>query len=305
MKRRKLILITADVILILVCIIQGVISGRDGVITFSCPSDIDEIVYESPSENFTLVRDGDAWLGGAKKYPVTKTSVDYFIEQISEIRALDKVGSLGNAAVAERYQLDDAHKITVTAKKDGKVLRTLHIGKEAPASSQSYIALDDKKDIFLASGNIRGTFSTSLSSIRSRAVWQLDKSAITGVTLRPASPGGNVLAITKTSSGEDSVWSISPSENQIDGAKAQAWFDSLANLTTPVWHDEDDLGGTKIVDAEIACGTDAITLSLYEIAPDGDGNATYYAKSSETPYVFELASYAAEKFLKTAEDFAE
>ncbi|MBR1639283.1 MAG: DUF4340 domain-containing protein [Treponema sp.] len=309
MKTRKLILIIADALLLAVCIIQAVFSGRDGIVSFTCADDIDEIVFESPAESFTLVKEGEDWFGGEKKYPVNKNSAESFVSQLSEIRALDKVGSLGSAATAERYELDESHRISVTAKKDGKVLRTVLIGKESPASSQSYISIDDKKDIYLASGNIRSTFNTSLTSIRSRGVWQLEKSEITGVTLRKTAAAGDkegLLTISKMGSGEDIVWNISPAEIQIDSEKAQAWFDSLASLTTPVWHNEnEDLGGTELVSAEITCGFKTVKITIYEKPAEGeDANPLYYAESSETPYVFELASYSADKFLKKAEDFA-
>ncbi|MCR4580092.1 MAG: DUF4340 domain-containing protein [Treponema sp.] len=310
MKTRKLILIIADVVLLAVCILQGVLSGRDGVVNFTCSDDIDEFVFESPAESFTIVKDGENWFGGEKKYPLTTSTVEDFVEQISSIRALDKVGSLGNSNAAERYELDDGHKISVTAKKDGKVLRTLLIGKEASASSQAYIAIDDKKDIYLASGNIRSTFDTTLTNIRSRTVWQLDKATITSVTLRKfegseESPD-QVFTISKMGAGEDIVWNISPAEIQVDSEKAQDWFDSFATISTPVWHGQgEDLGGKKIVEAEVVAGFKTAKLSLYEIAAESeDANPTYYAESSESPYVFELASYSVGKFLKKAEDFA-
>ena len=308
MKTRKLVLIIADAVLLAICILQGIFAGRDGVVKFNCSDEIDELVIESPSESFTLVKEGENWFGGEKKYGITKSYVDSFIEQISEIRALDKVGSLGNASNAERYELDDSHKVTVTAKKDGKVLRTLNVGKEASASSQTYITVDDKKDIYLAAGNIHSTFNISLASIRSRTVWQLDKASITGVNIKKYAEDGSVesLAISKMGSGEDIVWNISPAEIQVDSALAQNWFDSLATLTTPVWHGEkENLGGNKIADAEISSGFKTVKITIYEIAAEGEnGKPTYYAESSETPYVFDLASYAVDKFLKKAEDFA-
>ena len=308
MKTRKLILIAADLLLLVVCIIQAVFAGRDGVVNFNCSDEIDEIVYQSPSESFTLVKNGDNWLGGEKAYAITKSYIDSFVEQLSSIRALDKVGSLGNAAYAERYELDDAHKITVIAKKDGKVLRTLYVGKEASASSQTYISVDDKKDIYLASGNIHSTFSTSLSSIRSRTVWQLEKASITGVSLKKYTASGETesLALSKMGSGDDVVWNISPADIQVDSSKAQSWFDSLASLTTPVWHEENEkLDGKLFAEAEITSGFKSVKITIYEIpAESEDGKAKYYAMSSETPYVFDLAGYAVDRFLKKAEDFA-
>ena len=306
MKTRKLVLIIADVLLLAICIIQGVLAGRDGVVNFTCSNEMDEITFELPSDSFTLVKDGEDWFANDKKYGVTKSYSDSFVNQLSSIRALDKVGSLGNANAAERYELDEAHRIKITAKKDGKVIRTLLIGKDSSAGSQVYISIDDKKDIYLASGNLRSTFNTSLTAIRSKTVWQLDKASITGVTLHKGENGEDTVALSKMGSGDDVVWNISPAEIQVDGTVAQTWFDSLASLTTPVWHEENEnLGGKKISEAEIACGYKTVKLSLYEIpSEEDDGKVTYWAQSSESPYTFELASYAADKFLKKAEDFA-
>ena len=61
MKTRKIVLITADLILLVVGIIQIIAASRSSVKVFDFSEEPDKIVIEKSDENLTLVKENDKW----------------------------------------------------------------------------------------------------------------------------------------------------------------------------------------------------------------------------------------------------
>lgn len=306
MKTRKLILLIADAALLAVCIIQGILAFHDTTKYFDLKDGmIDEICIDTPEEKgILIVKDGEDWFVGSKRYPADVSVVDSFINAMSSIRVLDKVGSAGNDAVLERYELNDAKKTTVTVKGAGKVLRTIEIGKEAMSDTQCYITVDGGNDIYLATGNLSYTFDTLTSAIRTEIVMNLNSSEISGVTL---DDGEKSFTVSRMGSGEDIAWNFTGAGEgfEVDVEKASSWFNSISSLTTKSWYEDNIPAGKKILTAKISYAYKTATLEFYEIIKD-DENASkeYYGKCSETPYTFTVNKNVYEKFAKKVEDLA-
>lgn len=301
MKTRKLILLIADAVLLIALVLQFVLKAGDKVHTFELKDEPDTIAVTTPTESFSFVKENGNWFVGDKKYPVNESNVQNIVDALMEVKVLDKVAVANNEAVAARYELSDGKNIKVVASKDGKVVRTLNLGKASTASSQSYITVDESKDIYLAGGNIKNTFDRDLSYFRTRAVYQLDKNSISAVTM--TTPDGNTWTVSRNGSGENIAWTINVPDVLVDSSKATEWFNGLANISTPVWHDDADLTGNNIVKCEINTGSKIVTMDIYEIpAATEDDKPLYYGFSSETPYQFELANYSVQKFQKTVAD---
>ena len=302
MTKRKLVLIIADALLLAVCIIQCALRVTDSAKIFEMKDTPDMISIAGEKGSFDILREGEGWVIGDKKYAANDSSIDSIIEAVSSIRALDKVGNASSESAKYRYDLTDAKKITVTAYKDGKVLRSLEIGKDATATSQGYITIDGGKDIYLASGSLRLSCNKSIDELRSKVIWQLEKNGINSVSISSADES-KIWTVSRLGEGTDITWNISGSEVDVDPEKAVEWFNSFASISTPVWHNEgDDLGGNKLLSAKIGYGFKDITITIFEIpAETEDGKATYWGTCSETPYTFELAGYAVQKFQKEPE----
>jgi len=301
MKTRKLVLLIADAVLLIALILQFVLKAGDKVQTFELKEEPDTIAVTTPAESFTFVNENGTWFVGDKKYPAIESYVQTIVDALKEVKVLDKVGVANNENVISRYELGDGKNITVVASKNGKVVRSLNFGKGATASSQSYITVDDGKDIYLASGNIKNAFDRELSYFRSRAVYQLDKESISAVTM--TTPDGNSWTVSRNGAGENISWAINVPDVLVDSSKATEWFNALANISTPVWHDDADLSGSLIAKCQIKTGNKTVTMDVYEIpAATEEDKPLYYGFSSETPYQFELASYSVQKFQKTVAD---
>lgn len=304
MKTRKLVLIIADALLLALCIVQGILKASDGAKHFDFKETPDEITITTPAETLSLTSaDGENWLASGK-YSVNKSTIDNFIETSSSIRALNKVATANDSSLA-KYELVDGKKISVEVRKAGKVLRSFEIGKAATSSSQAYVTIDGKKDIYLASGNLRGTFDATLNSIRTKTVWDFDTSTMDSLAVTKAD--GTSWTLSRMGSGDDIAWNFSDSSIELDTSKAGTILNGAANLTASTWYDDSvkaaDLGGQFYLSAKVGHDYKTASLEIYKIpAADENSSDKYYAVSSETPYTFEVAVYSVNKFDKTSED---
>lgn len=309
MKTRKLVLIIADVLLLAVCIVQFALSARDTTKYFTFKDEPDSMEIVTPGETISLVKEGDNWVIGDKKYPANISVIDGYVSAIKNIRALDKVGSTSSDAVAERYELVDGKKTIVTAKLGDKVLRTLEIGKTAVSSSQCYATVDGGKDIYLISGGINDTFDTSVAAARTTIVLDLESSDITNVSVTDEA-AGKTWAVSRMGSGDDLAWNVSGDGSEegyeLDSGKAANWLNSFASLSTRDWYlDDAVLEGTKAVSAKITCAYKDITVEFYALPKVNENDLQqYYGTCSETPYRFKVNESTVKQYLKTLEELA-
>ena len=298
MSKRKIILLTACVLLLGIYIAQLASSLRSSIKNKTLGADPDKLTIENASTLIELAKSDDGWTVGERRYKADTNGADALVDAVKNIRVLDTVAQAGNDAVDERYEIDKANAIVVKAYKGNELVRTLTIGKTSSTGSQSYLTLDDKKDIYLVSGTLHDTFKKDVAALRSKSVYTVDSSDLTAVS---ESTGSTVLSIVK--SGDPAAWTASGGAASVDAEKAASWAASLAALNADSWLDDDfvlpDASESVTV---ITAGGKAITVSVYK---EGDGEeAKYYGTCSETPYKFALSRYSAGKYLKTAADIS-
>lgn len=309
MKIRKIALIAADLLLLIVLIVQISFSRKDAAKIFTISEDLTEIFIENAGESFSIVKDGEKWFLGDEKYPANQSSVDTLISSIQEIRALDNVGKSTNEALISRYELEESKSICVTAKAGDSVLRKIKLGKNSDTGVQGYAVIDDKNDIYLVSGNLRNTFDKSIDELRSKIVLGLDKPSLKSASINYAN--GETWTLSRSGTGENIVWSISGYDCSLDADKSKNWLESLASLTTTRWYSDQEaasLNGEKELSVELISDTSSVTLDIYKLPFDTStegASEKYYGKSSASPYTFELASYSVQKYLKNPEELAE
>ena len=298
MSKRKIILLTACVLLLGIYIAQLASSLRSSVKNKTLGADPDKLTIENAGTLIELVKSDDGWTIGEKRYKADTNTIDALVNAVKNIRVLDTVAQAGSDAVDERYEIDKANAIVVKAYKGNELVRTLTIGKASSTGSQSYVTLDGKKDIYLVSGTLRDTFKKDVAALRSKSVYAVDTSDLTAVS---ESMGSTVLSIVK--SGDSAAWTATGSTAGVDAEKAASWAASLTRLNADSWLDDDFvLPPVSESVTVITAGGKAITVSVYK---EGDGEeAKYYGSCSETPYKFSLSRYSAGKYLKTAADIS-
>lgn len=303
MKTRKLVLLIADVVLLAVCIVQCAVSAHDTTKYFSLKDKPDSILIDTPEEKgITVFSENGEWFVGKDKFPANQAIVDSFIDAVTSIRVLDKVAVVNDSTI-ERYEFDDTKKTVVQAMKDGKVLRTIVIGKEAMSNSQCYITVDNGKDIYLATGNLSYTFDTITSAIRTEQVFNINSAEITSVSI--TDENDNTWSVSRMGSGEDVAWNVSGAEIEVDGLKAASWFGALANLSTKNWYELTDTPeGTKVLTAKITYAFQTISVELYAIPKTEGVPQAYFGRCSETDYPFSVSSDIFKVYSKTPEELA-
>ena len=304
MKTRKIVLITADLILLVVGIIQIIVASRSSVKVFDFSEEPDKIVIEKSDENLTLVKENDKWFINTQKYEATQSNIDSMISFAQYIKALDRVGSLSNAASVSKYEFDEDNAIKVTVSAGEKELRTFTVGKDSSTGVQCYATINGSNDIYLVDGDYRNVFDKTSDQLRSKVIYSEDSVNISSVSIDPAD--GSLWTVSRHGEAEDLVWSITGANITLDSSKAAEWLNSFNTLTTTKWHGTtDDIGGEPYINVEVGTMGKNIKINIYIVPadPEVEGSSNlYYAKCSESPYWFEIPSYNMSKFQKTPED---
>lgn len=304
MKTRKIVLIAADLLLLIVGIVQIILGARSTVKIFSYDEEADSIVIEKYDGTFNLVKEDDNWYLNSEKFEVVASNIDSMVSHARYIRALDKVAKLNNDAVKTKYEFDDSSAIKVTAKAGDKVLRTFTIGKDANTGLQCYATIDGKDDIYLVNGDYRNIYDKSVDQLRTKTVYSVEATNISSVSITPA--GQSTWTVSRHGDAEDLVWSVSGTNITLDSSKAAEWLNSFNALTTTKWHGKtDDVGGEPFGRVEVGVTGKNIKLDIYVLRADPEAQGTtdlYYAKCSESPYWFEIPGYNMAKYQKTPED---
>lgn len=304
MKARKIVLITADLFLIVVGIVQIILASRNTVKKFTFSEEPDTIVIEKYDGTLNLSKDGDKWLINSQKYEATQSYIDSMIDYAKDIIALDKVARLNNDTVISKYEFDSGNAIKVTVSAGGKEQRTFTLGKDATTGIQCYATVNSDNDVYLIDGDYRNVFDKTVDQLRTKTVYSVDSLDISSVTLMPAD--GSTWTVSRHGDAEDLVWSITGANITLDSQKAADWLNSFNALTTTKWYDTTDtLGGVPYTQVEVGVTGKTIKLDIYVIPADPEDEDSldqYYAKCSESPYWFELPSYNMAKYQKTPED---
>jgi len=299
MKTRKIILLSAIVLLCGVYMLQIVFGGRDSVKILKLADKIDTIVIATgtSASPLTISKDGDKWVLGDKKYPADSSLVEGMVTALGSIKTLGTVSGSGDY---ERYGLDDSARLTVTASKGGKALRTVVVGKNATTAQQCYVLLDGGKSVQLVSGNFKETFGKDLTTLRNRLIWSMPTDGITRVDV--ASSGTPVFALAKA--GTPAAWVVATPDSAknfaLDADKASQWALLFASVTADSFAPEGTTTPEKPFETFTITGAGkTVTFNLLA----KEGVARYLCSSSESPYLFYLSAEIGGKFIKTYKDF--
>ncbi len=291
MKTRKIFLLSAIALLAVIFVIQCIFAGRSPVKEWNLKDDIDAIEITSAKGSVSLVKEGENWFVGDKKYPADSDDSEDLAEALTSIKTL---GLLTRSTADEsRYGLDENSKITVKASKDGKVVRTLYVGKDSSTGSQSYIKIDGSADILLASDSYHEFFDTDTEALREREIFSVKAEEISSVSVKAESGNFNVAK-----SGDPAVWTFVPADSNGDSEKIATWVKTLNSLTADSFAPESTAFPTENLEkVTLTAGDKQITASFAKV-----DEAKYICSSSESDYLFYVSNYAYKRFIKNVKD---
>ena len=304
MKTRKIVLIAADVLLLIVGVVQIILNSRSTVKSFTFTDTPDKILIEKDDGNLSIVNEEGKWVINDEKFEAVESNIDSMISYAQNIKALDKVASLSSDASVTKYEFDEDNAIKVTFSAGDKVLRTFTLGKDATTGIQCYATVNGTNDIYLVDGDYRNIFDKTVDQVRSKTVYSVQSVDISSVSV--TRPGEETWAVSRTGEAENLVWNISGANITLDANKAADWLNSFNALTTTKWHGKtDDIGGESYIAVQIGTTSGVIIVETYIVPadPEDQGSSNlYYAKCNKSPYWFEIPSYNMSKFQKTPED---
>lgn len=163
MKTRKIVLLSLIAILLAVYIIQLVEQGKSSTKIYALEGNPDTIlINKADGSELKITRNGEMWMiNGAT--PADPTKVQGLINEVKEIRILDVVS---RDALDEQYGLDAENCLNVQFLESGKTLRKMRIGKRTSTTYQTYVQLDDSKDVLLLSGSPVSVFDTTEEDLK-------------------------------------------------------------------------------------------------------------------------------------------
>lgn len=315
--KRTITLIALTAVLALIYILQIIATSKTGVKTIKTEIDSEEITITkgmNSLEEIHLVKTSEnQWVVGENQYPAESSTVSGFERSLKEIKLLGAVSSVTNNA--ERYGLDDGHKITVSSYANKKVLHTISIGKNTSTGNQCYVQLDGKNTIYLASGALHSTFDATTDSVRSKNVYSLPSSEISSVTVKTKDGLYTLQKETKDSTDDTPAkvsWNLTENTTgtnvSVSSEKVSSWLNSVSSVNVSSW-DKNSSGYKKDADAvatlSVKSSSDEIEIQILEQEEVSESETKYLCASNKSKYNFYVSKYTASNINKNLEELAD
>ncbi len=296
-------------VVILLAVVYAIVSRTGG------PSDIpelarwtdgaDEIVIAKSGVSVRMFRDGGGWRVGDEGFPADPEAAGAMEKKLLDLSITQMVSRMPHY---EQYNLMPEKGVEVAARRAGRDLRRIVIGRQSGKSTHTYIRLDGRPEIFKASGTLSYDFDKTVESLRDRAIVNIAADDITGISLRR---GKSALTFVKEAATSDG-------KGAKDGAAAQRWvcaehrgvalhdvkMETLVKSFGPL-----KARGFPSVDPRSLknplCAVTVTTkggVTELKFYP-GDSEYGYYCTTSISRYVYDVARYLVEQYFKDIKGF--
>lgn len=319
MKLKKEYLILFGVIVVLLVVLLT--GGRRNKMSYRVPDlagineeNITKIEIFSEGEPIVLSGKDGKWTILPQEYTADPDKVSSMLDIVANLTLTELAAETKDY---QRYELDSAKKITVNAFGGDELLRSFDVGKVSSTYRHTFVRVGEDSRVYFARESFRSTFEVDRGDLREKTVMSFDLNEITGILIEQES---STLHFSKTMMSAEAPSPETAEETAAQPAQAQE-----------VWQTEDGTKGNKtdidsIVSqlADLKCDSyieekskDDFADPIYSIKITGgkdysikifakDEEAdTYPAVTSETPYVFFLATWKAENIMKTADALVE
>ncbi len=141
---------------------------------------VTRLVIQKPDDTIACTRTDQGWVVTDKAYPVDETAMRQMLDVITGLRL--------SALVSEnqdliRYELDDGHRLDVTAYDQNTALLSFKIGKTAPTFNHTFVMLENDPNIYHATDSFRQHFDKTVNGFRDKQVMNFTEASITGITI--------------------------------------------------------------------------------------------------------------------------
>ncbi|MBQ0162701.1 MAG: DUF4340 domain-containing protein [Treponema sp.] len=274
MTKRKIFLLSLIAVLAVTYFFQLVFASRGKITEVKVKGEITKIEIINSKGKLNLSKNEDNWLINDNlpaKTELTKT----LCSTLSSVKVIDSVNKKPTEADFEKYGLTSA--ITVEGySADSKKIVKLTIGKTSTTGNQTYIQLNDSKEILLVSSNLNEYFSVSEKELLDMTLYTTTASDIYKIAVT-YSPSGTFTA-EKAGEMADFKWNVTAADNNADtssfnSAKFQNWVNSITELTASKWLTDFNVSDSQLDDSRyysitIYAAEKEIKVDLYQLKAD-------------------------------------
>lgn len=273
----------------------------------------DAIEIKGGNFSLSMVKKDGTWLINEQGYPGDIELIDAIERKARDFKILDLVSDKG---YYDKYELTDEKGVSVVIKGKGKMLRKILIGKAGTTNNHSYLKVDDRKEIYLASGIMKSDFVRQAGDLRNKVIVNAKKQDIKEFSINyggknytflpDASKTGNAGKENKADSSQKtgSAWICREYEKvRLDDSSVNAILQIFSPLKAAEFPETADIKktGNALCRVSISYADKKIELVIYS---NKEKNMNY-ATSSESKYIFTLGSWQTEKlFIKNITDLA-
>ena len=261
-------------------------------------------ISDSAGNIITMQNKGDQWvLPQQDDFPVLSNNIQQLVEKLATIR--DNRLVTRSETSHDRLNISDKNyerkvEITLNGKKE-----VIFFGS-SPAANTIHFRMEGKPEVYLTNAITTTQISTTYSSWVATIVFQISSANVTKIEVT-SSEGVFVF-----DPDPDTSWTSAQvaEGNQFDQSKWSSLLTGFTNLrfVEPVSMAEKAEYGLETPQAVMKIEysnetSESITGELVIGSPDGLGN--YYAKWSESAYIYKISSFNAERFINlSADDFS-
>jgi hypothetical protein len=270
----------------------------------------DEITIARNGETIRLYRKEGMWRINREGFPADSESVQKMEKKLHDLEITDLTSRRPHY---ERFGLTPENSISVVVKKDGAEVRKILIGNKSAKTSHTFIRVGDRPEVFKAAGVLRTQFGNSAEGYRDKNILNAAPKSIVSVEIkfnnnkytfmRDTAVTGKNGKKTAEKSGAPAGGKIICLEyrdvelHEVKMANLMKSFNPLQTQSFP----EVAAGsiGKSLCTVTVKTEKKSVALNFYK----GATAYSYYCTSSDAPYVFSVASYTAERYMKDIQDF--
>lgn len=303
MSSRKITLLSLIGILLVIYILQLTFDSKGKIKEVKPKVAITKIeIKKADKKDLTLEKQDENWLVNSK-HPANSEIADYILAAIDDIKIIDTVSKTSNEAELEKYGFSNPFYVSGYSA-SGEIVQKIIVGKTTTTGNQTYIKFDNKKEIYLVSGNLIIPFNVkendildfTLYSIKTNEVYKLEKYNGENKTENLE------FVFEKTGEVAETAWSCL--SKTVDGTKIESWLRTIEILSAEGWIEDfdkiDPLTKPDLTYIISAAGKDII-LTFSGLSDESDSIVCSCSENGFFPSY--ISRTTAEKYLKSLSDF--
>ena len=170
---RKKILLSLIAVLLVVYILQLVISGANDGYSLVLKESPDTILIQNGTKSqIKIVNSNGIWLlkegseNPEENYAILPANTETVNQMVTSLSKIEVLGLVSRNADNERFGFTENESVKIICSKEGKILRTLELGKNSSTYQQVYAKVDESNNVVLVSGNPKTLFDVTFENLK-------------------------------------------------------------------------------------------------------------------------------------------